>query len=89
MSGKNLFEELKRRNVYKVAMAYVVVSWLLIQLPRPLPTFTTPSPRKFSCLALVGFPIALGFSGRSKLPPKESRKSRRLCLNNHIASTLA
>ena len=29
MSSRNLFEELKRRNVYKVAVAYVVVSWLL------------------------------------------------------------
>lgn len=31
MSSRNLFSELKRRNVYKVAVAYVVVAWLLIQ----------------------------------------------------------
>jgi hypothetical protein len=31
MSQRNFFAELKRRNVYKVAVAYVVVSWLLIQ----------------------------------------------------------
>jgi hypothetical protein len=28
----NFFTELKRRNVYKVAVAYAVVSWLLIQI---------------------------------------------------------
>jgi hypothetical protein len=27
----NFFSELKRRNVYKVAVAYAVVAWLLIQ----------------------------------------------------------
>ena len=28
---KEFFAELKRRNVYKVAVAYAVVAWLLIQ----------------------------------------------------------
>ena len=32
MSDHNFFAELKRRNVYKVAVAYAVVSWLLIQI---------------------------------------------------------
>jgi hypothetical protein len=31
MNSKNFFAELKRRNVYKVAVAYAVVAWLLIQ----------------------------------------------------------
>ncbi len=31
MNGRNFFSELKRRNVYKVAIAYAVVVWLLIQ----------------------------------------------------------
>ena len=31
MSGRNFFAELKRRNVYKVAAAYAVIAWLLIQ----------------------------------------------------------
>jgi hypothetical protein len=30
MSRLNFFSELKRRNVYKVAVAYAVVAWLLI-----------------------------------------------------------
>ena len=32
MASKNFFAELKRRNVYKVAVAYAVVGWLLIQI---------------------------------------------------------
>jgi len=31
MDPKNFFGELKRRNVYKVAIAYAIVAWLLIQ----------------------------------------------------------
>jgi hypothetical protein len=32
MNARNLFAELKRRNVYKVAIAYAVVAWLLMQI---------------------------------------------------------
>ena len=32
MNSRNFFAELKRRNVYKVAVAYAVVAWLLIQV---------------------------------------------------------
>ena len=32
MDPKNVFAELKRRNVYKVAAAYAIVGWLLIQI---------------------------------------------------------
>ncbi len=32
MNPRNFFSELKRRNVYKVAIAYTVVAWLLIQI---------------------------------------------------------
>ena len=43
MKNSNFFAELKRRNVYKVAVAYAVVSWLLIQAASILfPTFEAP-----------------------------------------------
>lgn len=32
MNPKNFFGELKRRNVYKVAVAYAIVGWLLVQI---------------------------------------------------------
>src|SRR5256714_11819495 len=58
MEERSLFAELKRRNVYKVAVAYAVVSWLLIQAASILlPTFEAPS---WVMKALVVF-LALGF----------------------------
>jgi adenylate cyclase len=54
----NFFAELKRRNVYKVAITYAVVSWLLIQAASILlPTFEAPA---WVMKALVVF-LALGF----------------------------
>src|SRR5881392_3699978 len=44
MDPKNFFGELKRRNVYKVAIAYAVVAWLLIQIATQVfPFFEIPN----------------------------------------------
>ncbi len=56
------FEELKRRKVYRVAIAYVVGSWALAQgLSQVLPVFDIPNfaIRGVIALLLVGFPVAL------------------------------
>jgi adenylate cyclase len=58
MNPRNFFSELKRRNVYKVAITYAVVAWLLIQAASILlPTFEAPT---WVMKALVVF-LALGF----------------------------
>src|SRR5438874_11116152 len=58
MNLLNLFAELKRRNVYKVAITYAVVAWLLVQAASILlPTFEAPA---WVMKALVVF-LALGF----------------------------
>src|SRR5256885_11069822 len=58
MNPHNFFAELKRRNVYKVAITYAVVAWLLIQAASILlPTFEAPA---WVMKALVVF-LALGF----------------------------
>src|SRR5262245_13367848 len=60
MSG--FFEELKRRKVYRVAIAYIVVSWALAQgLAQVLPVFniSTSVVRVVIALLLIGFPVAL------------------------------
>src|SRR5437016_3751068 len=65
MSNRNVFSELKRRNVYKVAVAYAVVSWLLIQVATQVfPFFEIPNwAVQMVVVALViGFPIALVLS---------------------------
>ena len=44
MNPKNFFAELKRRNVYKVAIAYAVVAWLLMQVASQIfPFFEIPN----------------------------------------------
>src|SRR4051794_17729144 len=58
MNPRNFFAELKRRNVYKVAITYAVVAWLLVQAASILlPTFEAPS---WVMKALVVF-LAFGF----------------------------
>lgn len=74
MNPRNFFAELKRRNVYKVAAAYLVVSWLLIQAASILfPTFDAPlSAMKILVVILaIGFPIALAFSWAFEITPKD------------------
>src|SRR5207237_10252333 len=58
----SFFAELKRRNVYKVAVAYAVVGWLLIQVAtQTFPFLEIPNwaPRLVIMLVAIGFPIAL------------------------------
>jgi TolB-like protein/Flp pilus assembly protein TadD len=60
MSG--FFEELKRRKVYRVAIAYIVASWALAQgLAQVLPVFEISNSviRVVIALLLIGFPVAL------------------------------
>jgi TolB-like protein/Flp pilus assembly protein TadD len=68
----NFFAELKRRNVYKVAVAYAVVAWLLIQVTTQVfPFFGLPNwAVQMVVLAMViGFPIALVLSWAFELTP--------------------
>ena len=65
MKIDNFFSELKRRNVYKVAVAYAVVAWLLIQAASILfPTFEAPPwvMKVVVFLLVLGFPAMLIFS---------------------------
>ena len=62
MDSRNFFAELKRRNVYKVAVAYAVVSWLLIQIATQVfPFFDIPNwaVRLVVLFLILGFPVAL------------------------------
>jgi TolB-like protein/tetratricopeptide (TPR) repeat protein len=74
MSDKpSFFAELKRRNVYKVAVAYAVVAWLLIQAASILfPTFEAPPwvMKVFVAVIVLGFPIALVFSWAFEITPE-------------------
>src|ERR1700694_1035714 len=73
MDPKNFFGELKRRNVYKVAVAYAVVSWLLIQVATQVfPFFRIPNwtVRLVVLLLILGFPVALILSWAFEITPE-------------------
>src|SRR6266699_5334947 len=73
MNLLNFFSELKRRNVYKVAVAYIVVAWLLIQAASILfPTFEAPPwvMKVFVTIIILGFPVALVFSWAFEITPE-------------------
>jgi len=74
MSEKpSFFSELKRRNVYKVAVAYAVASWLLIQIATQVfPFFEIPNwtVRLVVLLLIAGFPVALTFSWAFEITPE-------------------
>lgn len=77
MSQRNFFSELKRRNVYKIAVAYAVVAWLLIQAASILfPTFEVPpwAMKVFVAVIAIGFPIALVFSWAFEVTPEGIRR---------------
>jgi TolB-like protein len=74
----NFFAELKRRNVYKVAAAYAVVAWLLIQAASILfPTFEAPAWVMKAVVAAIaiGFPIALILAWAFELTPAGLRRT--------------
>jgi serine/threonine-protein kinase len=69
----NFFAELKRRNVYKVAVAYAVVGWLLVQVATQVfPFFEIPNwaVRLVVLLIVIGFPIALVIAWAFELTPE-------------------
>src|SRR2546423_4236964 len=73
MDPKNFFAELKRRNVYKVAVAYAVVAWLTIQAASIfLPAFNAPQwvMQIVILILVIGFPIALAFSWAFEITPE-------------------
>jgi TolB-like protein/Tfp pilus assembly protein PilF len=73
VKAKNIFTELKRRNVYRAAVAYGVVAWFLTQLTTQVfPFFAIPnSAVRFVVIALaVGFPIAMLLSWIYEITPE-------------------
>jgi TolB-like protein/tetratricopeptide (TPR) repeat protein len=71
--GYSFFAELKRRNVYKVAVAYAVIAWLLIQIATQVfPFFEIPNwaVRLVVLVLVAGFPVALVFSWAFEITPE-------------------
>src|SRR5438876_10800360 len=78
MKSGNFFGELKRRNVYKVAVAYAVVGWLLIQVATQVfPFLDIPNwaIRLVILLTALGFPIALIIAWAFELTPEGLKRT--------------
>jgi adenylate cyclase len=88
MKIDNFFAELKRRNVYKVAVAYAVVSWLLLQAASIfLPAFDAPPwvMKIFIIVIIFGFPVALIFSWAFEITPEGIKLESEIEPNKSIA----
>jgi hypothetical protein len=69
----SLYRELKRRNVFRVAIAYLAASWLLIEVAEtifPLYGFGDTPARIVVTLLAIGFPLFLVFSWIFELTPE-------------------
>jgi RNA polymerase sigma factor (sigma-70 family) len=78
MNSRNFFAELKRRNVYKVAIAYAVVAWLLMQVASQIfPFFEIPNwaVRLVVLLLVIGFPAALILAWAFELTPEGIKRA--------------
>jgi TolB-like protein/Flp pilus assembly protein TadD len=78
VNPKTFFAELKRRNVYKVAIAYGVVAWLLMQVASQIfPFFEIPNwaVRLVVLLLIIGFPVAVILAWAFELTPEGIKRA--------------
>src|SRR5947208_1017600 len=78
MNSRNFFAELKRRNVYKVAVAYAVIGWLLVQVATQVfPFLEIPNwaIRLIIALVAIGFPIALVIAWAFEATPEGIKRT--------------
>src|SRR6478672_9307209 len=74
----SFLSELRRRNVYKVAVAYAVVGWLLVQIAtQTFPFFEVPNwaVRLVILLVVIGFPVALIIAWAFELTPEGLKRT--------------
>src|SRR5919197_3626437 len=78
MRDRNFFAELKRRNVYKIAVAYAIVGWLVVQVATqvfPFLEIPTWVIRLVIALVAIGFPIALIIAWAFEITPEGIKRA--------------
>ncbi|HEV3148880.1 MAG TPA: hypothetical protein VGZ24_09545 [Chthoniobacterales bacterium] len=78
MNPGNFFAELKRRNVYKVAVAYIVAGWALSQgIAQVFPVFDVPNwaIRLLVLLIIIGFPVAVVLAWAFEITPEGIKRT--------------
>jgi TolB-like protein len=87
MNPRKFFAELKRRHVYRVAIAYGVVAWLLIQIAtQVLPFFEIPNwvVRLVVLVVVLGFPVALIIAWAFEMTPEGMKRAQDIAPNECI-----
>jgi DNA-directed RNA polymerase specialized sigma24 family protein len=88
MNSRDLFAELKRRNVCKVGIAYAVVAWLLMQVASQIfPFFEIPNwaVRLVVLLLVIGFPVALILAWAFELTPEGIKRAKDVDVSKSFA----
>jgi len=86
----SLFNELKRRNVFKVAVGYGIVAWLLLQVSDTLvPALHLPEwfNSGVAFVLIIGFPIAMVFAWAYEMTPEGLKKEKDIDRSQSIASS--
>ena len=84
----NIFNELKRRNVFRVGVGYVIISWLLAQVADlMLENFGAPAwvIKSFLGFLIIGFPLALFFAWAFELTPEGVKREKDVDRSKSIA----
>ena len=87
MKSRNFFVELKRRHVYRVAIAYGVVAWLLIQVATQVFPFFEVSNfvvRVVVAASVLGFPVALTIAWAFEMTPTGLKRASDIAPNEYI-----
>ena len=87
MNPRDFFAELKRRNVYKVAVAYAVVGWLVMQIAAtvvPALHLSDGITTGVVVLTLLGFPIALVIAWAFEMTPDGMKRTENISPNEVI-----
>jgi TolB-like protein len=87
VNPRNFFAELKRRNVYKVAVAYAVVGWLVMQVAATVvPALHLPDviTTAVVVITLLGFPIALVIAWAFEMTPEGMKRTEKVSPNEVI-----
>src|SRR5215475_15674013 len=87
MNPRNFLAELKRRHVYRVAIAYCVVAWLLVQIATQVfPVFEIPNwiVRLVVLITVLGFPAALIIAFAFEMTPEGLKRDNEIRPNEYI-----
>ena len=86
----SFFKELKRRNVFKVAAAYIIIGWLIMQAGEVMgPALRLPEwvNSLLAFFLILGFPLAMFFAWAFEMTPEGLKKEKNVDRSQSITST--